>query len=204
MRDLEKRFFPLLIGSLLCCACEGDTYDILEIDVPGGYELSAGTATVFMRSSKAYDTPANWVTGAYNSRFNNGDGLYDDVRTSTNGTGGGLGPVYAGYSCGNPFIDRLWIFKTHGILDVSHGAAYIESLSGLSLTRTICQQKRRPRRGVFPVPIMVSNADLDAQKRPFREYDGTDRAQTFAAVRRSAAASVCSHVNSGSSRPKWP
>lgn len=101
MRYLEKRLFPLLLGSLLCCACEGDTYDILDIEVPGGYELSAGTATVFMRSSKAYDTPANWVTGAYNSRFNNGDGLYDDVRTSTNGTGGGLGPVYAGYSCGS-------------------------------------------------------------------------------------------------------
>ena len=79
MRYLEKRLFPLLLGSLLCCACEGDTYDILDIEVPGGYELSAGTATVFMRSSKAYDTPANWVTGAYNSRFNNGDGLYDDI-----------------------------------------------------------------------------------------------------------------------------
>lgn len=29
MRYLEKRLFPLLLGSLLCCACEGDTYDIL-------------------------------------------------------------------------------------------------------------------------------------------------------------------------------
>ena len=37
----------------------------------------------------------------YNSRFNDGDGLYDDVRTSSNGMGGGLGPVYAGYSCGS-------------------------------------------------------------------------------------------------------
>ena len=53
MRDLEKRLFPLLLGLLLCCACEGDTYDILDIEVPGGYELSAGTATVFTRSSKA-------------------------------------------------------------------------------------------------------------------------------------------------------
>ena len=50
MRDLEKRLFPLLLGLLLCCACEGDTYDILDIEVPGGYELSAGTATVFMLS----------------------------------------------------------------------------------------------------------------------------------------------------------
>ena len=23
MRDLEKRLFPLLLGLLLCCACEG-------------------------------------------------------------------------------------------------------------------------------------------------------------------------------------
>ena len=37
MRDLEKRLFPLLLGLLLCCACEGDTYDILDIEVPGGY-----------------------------------------------------------------------------------------------------------------------------------------------------------------------
>ena len=44
MRDLEKRLFPSLLGLLLCCACEGDTYDILDIEVPGGYELSAGTA----------------------------------------------------------------------------------------------------------------------------------------------------------------
>ena len=35
MRDLEKRLFPLLLGLLLCCACEGDTYDILDIEYPG-------------------------------------------------------------------------------------------------------------------------------------------------------------------------
>lgn len=41
-----------------------------------------------MNSSKAYDSPADWVSGVYNSRFNDGDGLYDDVRTSSNGMGG--------------------------------------------------------------------------------------------------------------------
>ena len=55
----------------------------------------------FLNSSVAYDTNADWITGANSIRFNNGDGLYDDVRTSNNGDGGGLGPVYAGYSCGS-------------------------------------------------------------------------------------------------------
>jgi CxxC motif-containing protein (DUF1111 family) len=51
-------------------------------------------------SSKAYDFEASWLSGIYSSRFNDGDGLYDDVRTSSN-QDGGLGPVYAGYSCGS-------------------------------------------------------------------------------------------------------
>ena len=41
------------------------------------------------------------MSGSYASRFTRGDGLYDDVRTSGLGDGGGLGPVYAGYSCGS-------------------------------------------------------------------------------------------------------
>ena len=92
----------LLCTTTLLGACDTeDTYDVLDIEVPAGYELSAGTSTLFVRSSKAYDMPASWVTGEYNSRFNSGDGLYDDVRTSGNTDGGGLGPVYAGYSCGS-------------------------------------------------------------------------------------------------------
>ena len=75
--------------------------DMDKIDVPNGYALSAGTSTIFLNSSVAYDTNADWITGANSIRFNNGDGLYDDVRTSNNGDGGGLGPVYAGYSCGS-------------------------------------------------------------------------------------------------------
>lgn len=88
-----------LAGSLYSCEKEG--IDIDDIEVPAGYELSAGTSTVFMNSSKAYDSPAEWVTGSYLRRFHNGDNLYDDIRTSGNGEGGGLGPVYAGYSCGS-------------------------------------------------------------------------------------------------------
>ena len=96
----------LLTSSLLllfaCAACEeDDKMDMDKIDVPNGYALSAGTSTIFLNSSVAYDTNADWITGANSIRFNNGDGLYDDVRTSNNGDGGGLGPVYAGYSCGS-------------------------------------------------------------------------------------------------------
>ena len=102
MRYLRKSFLALLGTTTLLGACDTeDTYDVLDIEVPAGYELSAGTSTLFVRSSKAYDMPASWVTGEYNSRFNSGDGLYDDVRTSGNTDGGGLGPVYAGYSCGS-------------------------------------------------------------------------------------------------------
>ena len=76
--------------------------DMDKMVVPDGYALSAGTSTTFLQSSIAYDTEASWVTGQYANRFTAGDGLYDDVRTSSNNPDiGGLGPVYAGYSCGS-------------------------------------------------------------------------------------------------------
>ncbi len=66
-------------------------------------ELSAGTSTVFMSGIRAYDTPATWVKGDLSTRFNLGDQLYDDPRTTDQDdpTKGGLGPLYAGYSCGS-------------------------------------------------------------------------------------------------------
>ncbi len=75
----------LLASSLFllfsCVACEeDDKMDMDKIDVPNGYALSAGTSTIFLNSSVAYDTNADWITGANSIRFNNGDGLYDDVR----------------------------------------------------------------------------------------------------------------------------
>ena len=95
------------ILSLLCCipflfSCEkDDEIDMDDVYVPNGYALSAGTSTIFTTSTFAFDTNADWVKGVYNTRFNRGDKLYDDVRTSSNNYGGGLGPVYAGYSCGS-------------------------------------------------------------------------------------------------------
>lgn len=85
----------------LFASCESDGLDAIDIEVPEGYELSAGTSTNFLNSSVAYDNEAPWVSGEYLTRFRRGDRLYDDVRTSSNGLGGGLGPVYAGYSCGS-------------------------------------------------------------------------------------------------------
>ena len=88
----------ILLGAIACSEEEGLETDV---SVPSGYALSAGTSTVFLNSTIAYDTEAPWVSGSYASRFTRGDKLYDDVRTSGLGDGGGLGPVYAGYSCGS-------------------------------------------------------------------------------------------------------
>lgn len=80
-------------------SCEDDSMDVMDIDVPDGYALSAGTSTVFVNSSYAYDTDADWVSNISDNqrRFIKGDGLYDDLMTQSMG----LGPVYAGYSCGS-------------------------------------------------------------------------------------------------------
>ncbi len=94
-------FFSLVSAASLLASCDSDGLDQLDIEVPAGYELSAGTSTIFLNSSVAYDSEAPWVSGNYLTRFVRGDKLYDDVRTSANGDGGGLGPVYAGYSCGS-------------------------------------------------------------------------------------------------------
>ena len=97
------RIVKLLLYGLFPCllwSCEKEGTDQQYVEVPEGFALSAGTATNFLTSSKAYDFEASWLSGIYSSRFNDGDGLYDDVRTSSN-QDGGLGPVYAGYSCGS-------------------------------------------------------------------------------------------------------
>ena len=55
----------LLAGLLLATACEdADGLDVVEIDVPEQYALSAGTSTVFINSSFAYDTEASWVSAS--------------------------------------------------------------------------------------------------------------------------------------------
>lgn len=94
-------YFLLSLLILPLASCESEGFDVEEIEIPEGYILSAGTSTNFLNSTFAYDTPADWVKGKYDKRFTSGDGLYDDARSTSNGLGGGLGPVYAGYSCGS-------------------------------------------------------------------------------------------------------
>ena len=123
---------------LACSACNNDGIDILDIEIPEGYALSAGTSTIFLNSSVAYDTPADWITGAYDVRFTRGDRLYDDVRTSNNGHGGGLGPVYAGYSCGSCHRNAgrtkpsLWTEGGSGSYGFSSMLVYISRKTELS------------------------------------------------------------------------
>jgi len=97
MNRLTKYSF-LFLGLFTLSACEdNDQITAEDITVPNGFALSAGTSTVFFNSSVAYDQPASWVSGTYDTRFTVGDRLYDNVKT----TNDGLGPVYAGYSCGS-------------------------------------------------------------------------------------------------------
>ncbi len=95
-------FFSLLasvLGMFATGCSDGDGITEADIEVPDGYALSAGTSTVFINSSYAYDTEADWVgdISANMKRFTTGDRLYDNPINSE----GGLGPVYAGYSCGS-------------------------------------------------------------------------------------------------------
>lgn len=100
---LNKQIFFIIycVGMLMFSACDNeDGIEVDEITIPEGYALSAGTSTVFLSSSYAFDTDAGWVSRKYTSRFNSGDKLYDDP-LGTSQSQGGLGPVYAGYSCGS-------------------------------------------------------------------------------------------------------
>ncbi len=103
MRHVIFSLLPVLAG-VLCTACENGLDDTL-IRKPNGSvakaeELSAGYSTIFSTGPDAYDMAAEWVTGELSSRFNRGNSLYDTSRgVDENGGLGGLGPVYAGYSC---------------------------------------------------------------------------------------------------------
>ena len=92
-----------ILGVCMLGSCDdSDGLTAADIEVPDGYALSAGVSTSFDVSSSAYDQPADWLADDYLTMFYTGDRLYDNVKTSNeNGEGGGLGPVYVGYSCGS-------------------------------------------------------------------------------------------------------
>ncbi len=96
----------IIVYCILLSSCSKENNDIIlkpDGSVASDKELSAGTATVFVSGTTAYDSPARWVTGSLLTRFYLGDQLYDDPRTSDQNdpAKGGLGPLYAGYSCGS-------------------------------------------------------------------------------------------------------
>ena len=88
--------------SLIACEDEGEQLHVQDVEVPDGYALSAGISTEFSRSAYSYDEASDWVRGRYETLFNEGDRLYDNVASSNyNGEGGGRGPVFVGYCCGS-------------------------------------------------------------------------------------------------------
>lgn len=100
------RLFLVVWGGLLLPGCESELPEDRVVLKPNGTaarpeELSAGLSTIFSSATDAYDTAADWLSGELDTRFNRGDGLYDGARGIGDVTGGGLGPIYAGYSCGS-------------------------------------------------------------------------------------------------------
>lgn len=90
----------LLVVVLTACEDDGlETIDFVESHDAelSNYALSAGTSTIFLNSSLAYDNEAEWIRAdaANFTRWKHGNSLYDNAIPSS----GGLGPVYVGYSC---------------------------------------------------------------------------------------------------------
>ena len=99
--------YILIPLALFLASCEEDGLGAVEfVDLHAAeleqYGLSAGTSTIFMNSSLAYDNEAEWIRSnpANFKRWKHGNSLYDNALT----TSSGLGPVYAGYSCNSCHI----------------------------------------------------------------------------------------------------
>ena len=101
MNIYSLKYGCLLAAMLSLAACsDDDGITVQDINVPEGYALSADISTIFLNSSTAYDVESNWVSGKYLTRFNAGNKLYDNaIPSGTDPEAGGLGPLYAGFSC---------------------------------------------------------------------------------------------------------
>ena len=58
---MNKSFLFLSFFLLAACDREDDCFTAEDFEVPNGYALSAGSSTVFINSSFAFDTDAPWV-----------------------------------------------------------------------------------------------------------------------------------------------
>ena len=81
------KYLALFSLAFSLAACDDDGLDVRDVEIPQGYALSAGISTIFLNSSVAYDTQADWIDADpdYAMRFRDGDGLYDDTRTISGG-----------------------------------------------------------------------------------------------------------------------
>ena len=97
---LKHNLLIVIAAASLLAGCSDDESDNINVFYEDhaadlvNYALSAGTSTIFDNTSKAYDLDAEWLSGTYKTRWQNGNRLYDNVTE-------GYGPVYAGYSCGS-------------------------------------------------------------------------------------------------------
>ncbi len=134
----------LFLAGLFFQACQKEDEHVIltaggRVALPA--ELSAGNSTIFSSTSKAFDTPANWVTGSLMDLFLKGDALYDNPRVSgDNATSGGLGPVYAGYSCASCHNDAG---RTRSTLFTAGGSGAYGFSSFLTFIRTPNDQNLR-------------------------------------------------------------
>lgn len=123
---------------LLCLtatlSCEDEGLDIKDVDIPDGYALSAGTSTIFVNSSFAYDTPAEWVKSntAYQRRFNLGDRLYDDARSMSNAWDRYMQAIHAEVATGNAGRTKpaLWNDGGSGPYGFSAMLVYVSRRNG--------------------------------------------------------------------------
>ena len=106
--------FSALLSLTLTACSDDDGIVASDINVPDGYALSADISTIFKNSSTAYDIEADWVSGKYLSRFNAGNKLYDNaIPSGKDNTAGGLGPLYAGFSCRSCHMTTGQIGRAH-------------------------------------------------------------------------------------------
>ena len=98
------------------------------MEIPQGYALSAGVSTIFLNSSVAHDTQADWIDADpdYAMRFRDGDGLYDDTRTISGGSARSMQDIPAEAAIAMP-----------GVRNRSYGTAEAASAKGERLLRLL-------------------------------------------------------------------